>query len=218
MNRQESTLAGVALEGIDHITCMISVWALYTDRYEEALLMLERRGLVLTEDELCELALLHRRLWGLDDDRAKRPDCYLCRRPLPTQIERLCKCFRAVEAGVHIACTPERIEYLQKKFPRDWEDITMETIVCVRCLTPERIPASKVAASFRKGKTWKEQTQKFCNVCFQKHAQSTSYRPPERSSRPPATKKSQPPSTPKYSDIESLHKLAAQFALPAGDS
>lgn len=223
MNRQVATLAGVALQGIDQLTWMIAVWAVQTGRYEDALDMSRNRGVDLTQDALEEIEILARRCWGLNDDRASRPNCALCQRTLPERMETLCKCFRRVQAGVHISpFTTERIAELKVSFPNDWEDLPMETIICKRCGDPEEIKASKVDASLRRGKAWIPQKQPYCQRCYQEHndhVRSTSQPPPQyRSSTPPAKRRSNRPVVPKHTDIQAIQQLVAQTLSPAGDS
>jgi hypothetical protein len=135
-------------------------------------------------------------------------------------MEALCKCYRAVEAGVHVTPTPDKIAYLKRLYPIDWENVIIETVICVRCGTPEGVPASRVDAYLRKGKLWKVQTQKYCNLCFQDcaHQQvpTQMHAVTKTRSRPPTAYKEPPRAM--HPDIENISKLVEKTALPAGDS
>ena len=204
INRQDLKLSVAALEGVDQITARIAVWALYTEQWEEALILCEKRGLCLTEASLWELGRMWVVLWGVHDSLETRPCCFLCGAKRSVSADRLCKCFRAVQVGVHMPCTQERIDYLIKKFPVDWHVIPMETIICVRCHSPEPILAGRVASQLRRGKAWKEQRQKLCKNCFEQSIKI-------QSSRPPTANKMEPMDN-------SLKSLASQIGVYFGES
>lgn len=218
MNQHDVALAGVALEGIDHKIAMIAVWGVHHGRYEDALMRCEKRGVTLTEAELFELSVKYRREWGIDATRESRPNCFLCNRKLPVHEERLCQCFRAAEVGVFIQNpTLDTVAWHQRQYPRDWENIIVETIGCVRCAVTEEIPMSIVAATLRQNKPWVHLSRKFCQNCYREHnVQRSSSRPPAMPHKIPTRPSNRPPAP--RADIQNAQQMVAHTSPPVGES
>lgn len=207
---------------VDQKIARICVWAVHHERVEQGRMLSERQGCTLTEEDIYEVAFFFRKVWQIDESRADRKDCFLCKAVLPTHLERLCRCFRVAQVGVWIPTTTESILWLKKTYPEDWYEHIMETILCQACGDTAEVKAHVVAAKFRKGRSvWR--SPKFCQECFkakQKQKQRDQGEPRFRGPRSRST-----PSAPVKSTVETpsatleeLHAKVAQVSPPTAES
>jgi len=156
------------LQKIDMQTAMVCIHFVHHQQVEQARILCAARGIELTEDDVYNVASGFREIFQVDASREERPNCFLCRQPLPAEMERLCSCFRSAQKGRFIdPITPQTIGALRDLYPNGWRDRIIETIQCVECGALESVSAGVAASRFDRGLPWR--TPRKCMLCYKKH-------------------------------------------------
>ena len=168
LNLQWAAIAP-GLDGVDVDVIMLSVWALYTRRYEDALALIAQRPMTMTEEELGELGTFWIRTWGLGSlDRTTPYPCPVCHKMCPPTQEYLCSCFEQRRVGCYINYNlTEVIDEVKRKHPGTWRQLSAEAYVCFNCSGVYDVPLGIIDNCIQKGSSWR--TPRYCRACKRAH-------------------------------------------------